>query len=215
MLSQFLPLYSLFAFFSLNKAGQPNWAAPALVAGIIFTVVYWREIVARHPAWRWGVGAAFAIALLMSAALHDTEPLMLIAGHVTNYLHLRPITDPLRRAQGWDEFAAHVQQAREKYNASLLIANHYSQASMMTFYLPDQPTTYLPPEKYGASQFTLWPGYQLQPDTRALFVTDSTKDVFPKTLSDGFNKIELVDDFWAQHHGHPMTRFRIYLCTRN
>ncbi len=43
LLSQFLPLYGLFMFFSLNKAGQPNWAAPALVTGIIFTVVYWRE----------------------------------------------------------------------------------------------------------------------------------------------------------------------------
>jgi 4-amino-4-deoxy-L-arabinose transferase-like glycosyltransferase len=52
LLGQFLPLYGLFAFFSLNQAGQPNWAAPALVAGIIFTVVYWREVVARHPAWR-------------------------------------------------------------------------------------------------------------------------------------------------------------------
>jgi 4-amino-4-deoxy-L-arabinose transferase-like glycosyltransferase len=215
LLSQFLPLYGLFAFFSLNKAGQANWAAPALVAGIIFAVVYWREIVARHPAWRWGVGAAFAIALIMSAALHDTDPVMPVLNRITESLHQKPITDPLRRAQGWTDFAAHVQQAREKYQTSLLIANHYSQASMMAFYLPDQPMTYLPPAKYGDSQFTLWPGYQVQSDTRALFVTDSTKDVLPKTLQDGFSKIELVDDFWAQHHGRPMTRFRIYLCTHS
>jgi 4-amino-4-deoxy-L-arabinose transferase-like glycosyltransferase len=204
LLSQFLPLYGLFAFFSLNKAGQPNWAAPALITGVIFTVVYWREMEARHPAWRWGVGAAFAIALLMTVVVHDTE-----------YLHLPPGKDPLRRAQGWTDFAAHVQQAREKNRTSLLIANHYSQASIMAFYLPDQPVTYLLPAPYGDSQFTLWPGYQLQPDTRALYVTDSGNDLLPKTLQDEFDKIELVDDFWAQHHGHPMTRFRIYLCTRD
>jgi 4-amino-4-deoxy-L-arabinose transferase-like glycosyltransferase len=215
LLSQFLPLYGLFAFFSLNKAGQPNWAAPALLAGIIFTVVFWREVVARKPAWRWGVGAAFAVALLMTVVIHDTEPLMIVAGRVTNYFHLKPVNDPLRRAQGWTDFAAHVQQAREKYQTSLLIANHYSQASMMAFYLPDQPVTYLPPEQYGASQFTLWPGYQVQPGTRALYVTDSGNDVLPPTLQDGFGKIEVVDDFWAKHHGRPMTRFRIYLCTRN
>ena len=219
LLSQFLPLYGLFFFFSLNKAGQPNWAVPALVTGIIFTVAYWREVVAKHPAWRWSVGAAFAIAVLMSVALHDTDlimtkPVITVLNRITDYFHWRPITDPLRRAQGWTDFAAHVQQAREKYNTNLLIANHYSQASVMAFYLPDQPTTYLPPAKYGDSQFTLWPGYVLQPDTRALFVTDSTKDTLPKTLQDGFNKIELVDDFWSQHHGRPMTRFRIYLCTR-
>jgi hypothetical protein len=215
LLSQFLPLYGLFMFFSLNSEGKENWAAPALVAGIIFTVVYWREVIARHPAWRWGVGAAFAIALLISAALHDTEPLMIVLNRITEHLHWRPISDPLRRAQGWTDFAAHVQQAREKYHTSLLIANHYSQASMMAFYLPDQPATYLPPAAYGDSQFTLWPCYELQPGTHALFVTDSTKDVLPKTLQDGFDKIELVDDFWAQHHGRPMTRFRIYLCTHS
>jgi 4-amino-4-deoxy-L-arabinose transferase-like glycosyltransferase len=224
LLSQFLPLYGLFAFFSLNKAGQPNWAAPALVAGIIFTVVYWREVVARHPAWRWGVGAAFGIALLMSVMLHDTDPLMFVLNRFTTQFHLQPVTDPLRRAQGWDDFATHVQQAREKYHADLLIANHYSQASMMAFYLPDQPVTYLPPAQYGESQFTLWPGYDLKPDTRALYVSDFIYDLQPKSLQDefnkkllkgGFNTIELVDDFWTQHHGRPMTRFRIYLCTRN
>jgi hypothetical protein len=201
-------------FFSLNSAGKENWTAPALVAGIIFTVVYWREVVARHPAWRWGVGAAFAVALLMTAVMHDTEPLMFVLNRVTTHFHLRPVTDPLRRAQGWTDFAAHVQQARETHHANLLIANHYSQASMMAFYLPDQPVTYLLPAPYGDSQFTLWPGYQLQPDTRALYVTDSGNDTLPKTLQDEFAKIEVVDDFWAQHHGRPMTRFRIYLCTR-
>jgi len=215
LLSQFLPLYGVFAFFSLNKAGQPNWAAPALVTGIIFTVVYWREVIARHPPWRWGVGAAFGIALLMAVVIHDTEPLMIVAGRVTSYLHLKPVTDPLRRAQGWTDFAAHVQRAREKYQPSLLIANHYYQASMMAFYLPDRPATYLPPAAYGDSQFTLWPGYQVQPGTRALYVTDSGNDWLPDTLQEGFSKIEVVDDFWSQHHGRPMTRFRIYLCTRD
>jgi hypothetical protein len=104
-----------------------------------------------------------------------------------------------------------VQQARQKYRTNLLIGNHYSQASMMSFYLPDQPTTYLPPVPYGASQFTLWPGYNVQPGTRALFVTDSTNQI-PETLEEQFNEVELVDDFWSQHHGRPMTHFCIYLC---
>ena len=163
LLSQFLPLYGLFAFFSLNKAGQPNWAAPALVAGIIFTVVYWREVVARHPAWRWGVGAALRHRAADDGGDARHGSACLCMNRVTKHFHRRPVTDPLRRAQGWDEFAAHVQQAREKYHADLLIANHYSQASMMAFYLPDQPTTYLLPAAYGESQFTLWPGYQLKP----------------------------------------------------
>ena len=95
------------------------------------------------------MGAAFALALLMTVVMHNTEPLMFVLNRVTTHFNMRPVTDPLRRAQGWNEFAAHVQQAREKYHANLLIANHYSQASMMAFYLPDQPMTYLLPAPYG------------------------------------------------------------------
>jgi len=212
LLSHSLPLYGLFMFFGLNKSGQPNWTVPALIAAIIFTVVFWREVVARHPAWRWGVGAAFDIALVMTLVMHDTNPVWVVLNRVTDYLHARPIPDPLRRAQGWTDFAAHVQSAREKYQANLLIGNHYSQASMIAFYLPDQPVTYLLPEAYGASQFSLWPGYHLHPGTHALYVT--TRGA-PKNLAEEFNQVELVDDFWTQHRGRPMSRFFIYLCKHN
>ena len=202
LLSQFLPLYGLFLFFSLNSAGKPNWTAPVLVTGVILTVVYWREKVGRHPGWRWGVGAAFLVALLMTIVLHDTD-----------YLRLPPGKDPLRRAQGWLDFAAHVQRARQGFQANLLVSDHYSQASMMAFYLPDQPATFLLPEPYGATQFTLWPEYCVLPGTRALFVTTSASPP-PEVLQDQFKKVRLVDDFWSRHHGRPMTEFRIYLCTR-
>ena len=203
LLSQFLPVYGVFLFFSLNKAGESNWIAPALIAGIIFTVAFWREMITRWPAWRRGIFAAFAIALLMTVTLHNTR-----------FLRLPRKLDPLRRVQGWKDFAAHVQRARVEYRAALLIGNHYMHASLMAFYLPDHPVTYLSPEAYGKTQFTLWPTYDLQPDTRALYVVNSTM-LPPEELKEQFSHVELVDDFWSQHHGRPMNRFRIYLCTRD
>lgn len=202
LLSQFLPLYAVFSFFALNKTGQPNWTAPALVAGIVITVRFWREVIRERPAWRWGAGAALAVASLMSVVLHETS-----------YLKLPPRLDPLRRAQGWADFAAHVQRARAEHQSSVLIGDHYSLASMMAFYLADRPVTYVHTQSYGKTQFTLWPGYKVEPGTRALFVTTSMRPP-PKVLEGEFTKLELVDDFWSQHHGRPMTRYRIYLCTR-
>jgi 4-amino-4-deoxy-L-arabinose transferase-like glycosyltransferase len=202
LLSQYWPLYGVFIFFSLNRAGEANWPAPALITGIIFTVVFWQELAKRRPMERWGIAGAFALALAMTAVLHDTE-----------LLHLPPQLDPLRRAQGWADFADHVQRARLGRQANVLIGNHYSQASMMAFYLPDRPVIYLPPEPYGTSQFTLWPGYHLRPDTRALFVTDSMEPP-PKALQEECTTVEMVDDFWSHYHGRPMTHFRIYVCTR-
>ena len=202
LLSQFIPIYGIFSFFALNKAGQPNWTVPALMTGVIFTVVYWRERILQNPAWRGWVAAAFAVGAAMSLVMHDTS-----------YLNLPPHLDPLRRAQGWPDFAAHIQRARDQHDAPLLIANHYSQASMMAFYMPCRPTTYVYTQPYGKSQFTLWPGYKVEPGTRALYVTDSMRPP-PKTLVQEFTRIEPMDDFWSQHRGRPMTRYRIYLCTR-
>ncbi|MFI5338947.1 MAG: ArnT family glycosyltransferase [Candidatus Methylomirabilales bacterium] len=202
LLTHFVPVQALFIFFSLNKAGKSNWIAPALISGVVLLVVFWRELVARRPRWRWAVGAALVLAFSMTAFLHDTA-----------VLHLPPNLDPLVRAEGWADFGAHVQRAREQYGAGPLIGNHYSQASMMQFYLPDRPRTYLPPDMYGRSQFSLWPGYRVSPGTRALYVTDSMRAVPGEVLAE-FSECALVDDFWSQHGGRPMKRFRIYLLTR-
>jgi len=199
LLSHFLPVYGVFLFFSLNEAGKPNWTAPALVTGIIFTVVFWQEMIARVPAWRWGSYIAFAIAIVMTVGLHATAFLDFPAGR-----------DPMHKAKGWTDFAAHVQKARVEHKADLLLATHYSVASEMSFYLPDQPVTYLPPERYGRSQFSLWPGYEVPAGRRALLVTQTLRPI-PKPLAHQFSKIEVVDDFWSEYRGQQISHFQIYL----
>ena len=202
LLSQYLPIYAVFAFFALNNAGQPNWTVPALVTGIIFTAMYWRDLAARKPIWRYCVIAAFSLTLLVTAAFHDTD-----------ILHLPRRLDPTHRAKGWPDFAAHVQKARVANHVTLLLGADYSLASLMAFYLPDQPVTYMPPEPYGSSQFTLWPGYKVVPGERALFVTWNPEDP-PPALQQQFPKIQLLENFWTQEHGQPMEHACIYLCTQ-
>jgi 4-amino-4-deoxy-L-arabinose transferase-like glycosyltransferase len=203
LMSQFLPVYGLFLAFSLNKAGKENWPAPALVAGIILLVVFWRELTERVSQWRWAVMAGLGVAGLMTLFLHNADR-----------FDLPGRLEPLRRAQGWGDFAGHVQRARLQYAPTLLIGNHYSKASIMAFYLPDQPRTYVPTEKYGNSQFSLWPPYQVESGTRALFVAGSA-DRMPEVIQREFTRYELVDDFWSQHCGRPMSRFKIFLCSRD
>ena len=201
LLSLFLPVAGIFIFFSLNKAGKENWPAPALITGLIFTVVYWKELVERAPRWRWVVRVALILPVIMSVGIHVLE-----------FVPLPGKYDPLRRARGWPDFAAHVQQAREQHQATLLIGSHYTQASMMTYYLPDRPTTYLAKGTYGKNQFSLWPLYDPS-HTRALYVTQSMRPI-PAKLKKDFPTCVVIDDFWAKHQGRDMTRFRIWLCTR-
>jgi hypothetical protein len=206
LLSLFLPLAGIFLFFSLNKAGKENWPAPALITGIVLTVVFWREFIARAPGWRRALWPALGIPLLMT-----------ILVHVTDLLRLPAKMDPLRRAQGWHDFARHVQQARTNHAATLLIGNSYSTTSMIQFYLPDHPTTYMPKkERGGKSQFDHWPGYDLIAHHRALYITQYEKNAKPVSdaVQRDFPDCKLVEDFQSLHRGRPMNRFRIYLCTR-
>lgn len=201
LLSQFLPLHALFLFFSLNKAGKSNWIAPSLVTGIVLTVAYWRQLVASKPAWRRGVIAAIAMSAIMTLCLHGIE-----------FLKLPQRLNPMHRAQGWPDFAVHVQKARIENAANLLIGADYSEASLTAFYLPDQPTTYMPPAPYGDNQFTLWPNYKVTPDTRALYITEYADNI-SDSLKKQFSSFKMVDDFWAKQHDWPMNHFCIYLCT--
>ena len=201
LLSQSLPLFAIFLFFSLNKAGKSNWIAPALFTSIIFTVVYWRDVIANRPGWRWGAAMALSVAGIMTVVLHDTD-----------YLHLPGRLDPLRRAKGWDDFARHIQEARVKYRANLLIGDHYRQASLMSFYLPDHPTTFLLPEAFGASQFSMWPGYRKDGNTRALYIRNAETNA-PWEFTAQFPNARLVDRFWTLHKGRPMNEFELYFAS--
>ncbi|HVU27373.1 MAG TPA: glycosyltransferase family 39 protein [Verrucomicrobiae bacterium] len=202
LLSQFLPIYGLFMFFSLNSAGKPNWTVPALVTGIVFTTNFWYRLALRKPVCRCGIAVAFAVALIMTTFLH-----------IANFLPLPQKLDPMRRAQGWPDFATHIEKARSDYHTNLLIGSHYSIASLMSFYLPDQPTTYLPPGPYGSSQFSLWLTYRVTPDSRALFVASNTQQASLDTLHKQFKEIRLIDDFWSEHYRQKINHFYIFLCS--
>jgi 4-amino-4-deoxy-L-arabinose transferase-like glycosyltransferase len=201
LLCQSVPLEALFCFFSLNSAGKANWTAPALIPGIVLLVAFWSEVVRSRPGWRWGAGTAMGLAVLMTGLLQFS------------YLFPMPRKlDLMHRALGWSDFADHVQRARSKYDAPVLIASHYSVASLMQFYLRDHPTTYLPTGN--KSQFGLWPGYKAQAGTRALFVSDSPRPP-AGILSEEFDSSQMVEHFWSLHMGREMNEFWIYLLERH
>jgi 4-amino-4-deoxy-L-arabinose transferase-like glycosyltransferase len=198
LLSQFLPVQAMYLILGLNNKGEPNWMAPSLITGIVMLVVFWRQLMARNPTWRWVTWSALGLSLVATLFLY-----MII------FLRLPLKYDPLRRAEGWLDFARHVETAREETHSDLLIGNDRVPASMMQFYLPDHPVTYVQSEAYGESQFTLWPGYTVRRGTRALFVAVGNAGL-PEEVKDDFAHSQLIDDFWSEHRGRPTTHFRIY-----
>jgi hypothetical protein len=198
LLSQFLPVQLMYLILGLNNKGQPNWIAPSVITGIVMLVVFWWQLMERNRTWRWMIWSALGLSLVGTVFLHAII-----------FLRLPLEDDPLRRAEGWVGFAQHVQKARQQTHSDLLIGNDRVPASMMQFYLPDHPFAYVQPEPYGASQFTLWPGYAVKPGTRALFVIVG-KAQLPWEIKNEFKYSQLVDDFWSEHHGRATTHFHIY-----
>jgi 4-amino-4-deoxy-L-arabinose transferase-like glycosyltransferase len=198
LLSQFLPVQVMYFVLGLNNKGEPNWIAPSLITGIVLLVVFWQQVILRNKTWCWVAWSALGVSLVETVFLHTVI-----------FLRLPLKYDPLRRAEGWLDFAQHVQEARQQTSPDLLIGNDRVPASMMQFYLPDHPVAYVQPEAYGESQYTLWPGYTVRYGTRALFVTVG-KAGLPQEVKDEFSHSQLVGDFWSEHRGRPTTHFRIY-----
>ncbi len=199
LLSQYIPVQAMYLLLSFSSRVQPNWIAPSLVAGIVLLVAFWRPFISRNPQWRGAAWLALGLGLTVTLVLH-----------VASFFPIPVKLDVLHKAEGWTDFAQRVQLAREEHRPDLLIANYYTQASMMQFYLPDHPVTYLPPAPYGNSQFTLWPGYEVKSGTRALYVVDH-KPVLLDKVKKQFNRSRLVDEFEAKFHGRPIERFFIFL----
>ena len=164
LLSQYVPIQAMYLVLSLNSRVLPNWIAPSLITGIVLLVAFWRRFVSDNPRWRgaviWSVGMCVVISIFL---------------HVAAFLPIPRKIDVFHKAEGWADFARHLDQDRRVNQADLLIGSYYTQASMMQFYLPDHPVTYLPPAPYGATQFTLWPGYEVGKTTRALYVANSPR----------------------------------------
>jgi hypothetical protein len=203
LLSQFLPVQVMYLILGLNSKGEPNWIAPSLITGIVMLVVFWRQVMARKPGWRWVIWSTLGLSLVGTVFLHTVV-----------FLRLPLKYDPLRRAEGWLDFAHHVQKARQQTHPDLLIGNDRVPASMMQFYLPDHPFAYVQLEPYGKSQFTLWPGYTVKGGTRALFVIVG-KSQLPQEMKNEFKHSQLVDDFWSEHRGRATTHFHIYLLSNS
>jgi hypothetical protein len=77
--------------------------------------------------------------------------------------------------------------------------------------VPGRPHTYIPNSPHIQNQFSFWPGYEVEPGTAALFVTDEV-DTLPKGLQEEFASIQRVDHFWTAFNGRQLKEYVVYYC---
>jgi 4-amino-4-deoxy-L-arabinose transferase-like glycosyltransferase len=196
----FLPLFLLYLFLSFQKASQANWAAAAYIGGLILVAAKWTEALRSRPNLKWLVLAGLGLALLETAILHETS-----------WVHLPGRLDPLDRARGSRDLAAQVAELQEKTGARFVIANKYMTAALLSFYLPDQPDTFMPVSSPPFNQIVLWPTYrEKHPADDAVFITDSNR--VPASVREDFSMVEPAGEIRTTEAGRNVGRFYVFLC---
>ena len=201
LLTLFWPLFGAYAWISLNKTANGNWTAPALLAGLILGsawAVHKIENEARR--WKWVVVAGLVIGLVETALLHDFLPL-----HFKN--------NPLDRAKGWKDLAGEAERVRRQVGADFVIADEYQTASLLSFYLPDQPRAFTPDWPQIMTQYSLWPSYRekFPAGSTGLYVAEQP-NALPPILRD-FEQVRVVSTYRRSTWGQPTgPTFHFYEC---
>jgi 4-amino-4-deoxy-L-arabinose transferase-like glycosyltransferase len=202
LLSLFFPLFLLYFLLSFQKASQPNWPAAAYVGGFIFLAAKWELLMERARWARWVAIAGLAVALIETVGLQETR-----------WLNLPPGKDPLDRARGARDLAAQVSALQTETGAKTVIAGAYMTASLLSFYLPGQPDTYMPLSSAPYNQLVLWPTYrEVQPHEDAIFVSETNR--IPNSLKDDFPTIEPGRLLTITQDGRTIRKLYAFVCRR-
>jgi hypothetical protein len=201
LLTLFWPLFLAYAWISFNKTANGNWTAPALVAGLLlgagWAVQKWDE---RRMVWRWVMAVALLIGFVETALLHDFLPL-----HFKN--------NPLDRAKGWADLAGEAEQVRKRIGADFVVADEYQTASLLSFYLPDQPRAFTPDWPQMMTQYSLWPSYRekFPSGSTGLYVAEQPNPLPP--IARDFETVRVVGTFRRSTWGEPTgPTFHFYEC---
>lgn len=208
------PLLLGYSILSLNGEWEANWTAPALATAPLLLVGSWLDAAARSAALRRCALAAVALGVAASAALHVMAAGPWAFGD-----------GKFRRIGGVGNLArAHVAPAMSAQGATFVIAGNYQLASLLAFYLPDHPPSFLPDLGRIENQFSFWPSYLDRTNATALHVdkwpdpprSDPSRATEakppPSEVRKQFREVELSGDVWSEYRGRRMRHYSIHTC---
>lgn len=222
-----IPVWCLFGAASFVKPGQPNWPAPAYVAGLVLAVAWVRDqLCGRYSrlVW-WCLLLAVPVGLAMSFLVHYPAlirpALARIAGRPTqeNPLPIRQV-DMTARLAGWQTLAREVDRVRNHVKQRtgrepVLAATHWTVPGELRFYCQGHPTAYavgIPNLSDRHSQYDLW---RPNPLTDAQAFRGQTfvivGDIASPMLA-AFNRVESPIMVTHSEGGVPLAAWSVWVC---
>ncbi len=196
-----LPLIFFYTILSLNESGEANWTSQAWVTGIILLVAVWQPWMDKSTPLRRLALTGLVLALLVTLLFHLAS---------LAHTGFRPLDKLFARTRGGADLARQISTIQQQNGATFIVANKYPIASLLSFYLPGQPRTYLPRDPGRRNQYTYWPDYSdgfLHES--AIYVTDSTE--MPPSLLKDFANVQLLKKTETIYRGRPVHSYSIYL----
>jgi len=252
-----LPLLAMYAVLAINKAGQPNWTAPAFLSLGILAAASWYKAAQVDRQRRTFAIVALVIGTFMGLGITKMDATWKVTAPARQLLSYLPTPEPTQpkwlrdtlsgshkfaepypykfdpsgRLHGWSAVGRAVDQSRHDFEQQLgqkvfLIANSYSTAAELAFYLPEKrveypghPPVYLPETPVFENQFAFWPRYDttggdqnLFAGRTALFVTDRPDDGAPASLTDNFAETERIAVYEIRQNGGLLRTIHVFAC---
>lgn len=147
-----LVVFGTFALSALRRHVEPNWPAPAYVAGVVLLAsAAWQDRGRRWLKWGIWLGAA-VVAVIYLQALMPVIP-------------IDARRDPIAQGHGWESLAEVTDGARNELMAAgcpavHVATNRYQEASELAFHLPDHPSVFSLNVRRRSNQYAIWPGFE-------------------------------------------------------
>jgi 4-amino-4-deoxy-L-arabinose transferase-like glycosyltransferase len=196
LLLLFAPVFLMYLVLSWHLHCEPNWPAVSYLSLLIVLASHWRKLILARKNTQPFIFLAFGFAWLQTLLMQDTT-----------WLPLPARADPMSRVAGWRQIAGRLDDLRESQHADVLIADAYKEASVFSYYLPNQSFIYTLRHSPPANQYDLWPGYPT--NKRTLWITGEPT---PAALKKEFNSITWLERDIVYFRGKRLREYDVYLC---
>ena len=147
-----LVVFGTFALSALRRRVEPNWPAPAYVAGVVLLgAMAWRQRGARWLKWGMWLGAGLVAVIYVQA--------------LVRVIPIDARRDPIAQGHGWESLAVTTDSARIALRgtgcpAVHIATNRYQEASELAFHMSDHPAVTSLNIRRRSNQYAIWPGFE-------------------------------------------------------
>lgn len=198
-----LPPLLCFLFSGLGQGRMDSGILLGFFPGFIALAAVWTRSWTQRLTRQW-LKIVVIVSGMMTAALY--------ASVWVGPLPLMPLK-ALDQVRGSKHFALEVSRLQQSSGANYIVSDRAGTASLLSFYLPDQPTVYIPYKEGAIHQFSLWPSYvETQTGENSALYLSNRRQLPDPWFVRQFRSVHYLKEVDARHDGALVRVYHAYFC---